>query len=319
MSTATDEGDAPPAPIASLLVVNGAAVPRPLRTRIVSLAPRLLPGCRIEISQEAGDVERQVAEAARAGARRVVVAGGDGTVHEAVNGLQGTDTELAIVPCGSGNDFARGLGLPSEAEAALTCAATEHARTLDCGTVTCPDFLGQTRTRAFANIAEAGLGGEVVRLAARARALVGRSLGYYGALVVGLLRCSPVSVRLFIDGVAVEPRPLNNLIVANGQYFGGGMHPMPAARLDDGRLDVARIRELGRAALLYQSPLVHRGLPEQHPHIDHWRAVEVRAESDEWVLVEADGELMGTLPAVFHVRPASLRVVAPSPRNQAGS
>lgn len=295
------------------IIVNGAAVTPRLRARIEAAVARRGDRWEVVVTTGPGDLERMAIEAARAGAPRVVVAGGDGTVHEAANGLAGTETALGIIPAGSGNDFVRTLRVPRRTEEAVACALDGHVRCIDVVDVTCRDLLGRTQTRIFVNIAEVGIGGEVVKLAALARRFAGRALGYHAGMLAALARNRPVPVRLQIDGVEARPGGLNNLIVANGQFFGGGMHPIPHANLDDGRIDVARIRDLGRLSLLRQSPLVLRGLPMAHPNIDHWSAQEVVAESDAWVLVEADGELLGTLPARFRIRPRALRVVCPSP------
>lgn len=293
----------------SHLIVNTAALQGRRRARLEDLAKRHLADLHIAPTERAGDVVRLAEEACRSGVQRLVVAGGDGTVHEAANGIRGYEIELAIVPGGSGNDYVKSIGIPRDFVRALEMAAGGVVRQLDAVEITCRGFDDSLLKRVFVNIAEAGIGGEVVRLAAGLRGIVGRRIGYHAGLAVGLLRTVPRKLRLVIDGTEVRTDCLNNLIVANGQYFGGGMHPVPEALLDDGLLNVVLIHDLGRVGLVRQSHLIQTGLPHDNPNIDHWQAREVIAESPDPVLVEADGELLGLLPATFRVLPRALRVV----------
>lgn len=296
---------------AAVVLMNASAVSKRTQAQVEERIGRLLPACRVLRSQAPGDIERLAALARDSGAGRVIVVGGDGTIHEAANALAGSATALAVVPAGSGNDFVRSLGIPRAIDAALACAVSGTVSALDAIRVTCVDGAGSPVSRICVNIAEAGMGAEVVALSERTRRFVGRTLGYHAALAIRLFTARPQPVRLWVDGIEVPERPLNNLIVANGRYFGGGMHPMPHAALDDGRLDAARIRDLGPLGLLWHSPLIQIGLPAEHPFIDQWTLQELRAEAEGVVPVEADGELLGQLPAIFAVMPGALRVVCP--------
>lgn len=236
-------------------------------------------------------------------AERIVAFGGDGTVHAIANARPGA--ELAIVPCGSGNDFVKTLGIPLDPAEALRLAP-EPARPVDV-----VEYEVGGRTGRFLNIAEAGFGGRVVAHATRMRKVTGRRMSYKLGILTALAgyRLRPVIVE--IDGRRVGEYLLCNLIVANGQYFGSGMRPMPDARPDDGLLDIAVLNEFGRWKILRQSKVLRTGLPKNHQKIHHFRGREVRAISDSEVAVEADGEILGNLPARFRVLPQGLRVVRP--------
>ncbi|MBI2899575.1 MAG: diacylglycerol kinase family lipid kinase [Planctomycetes bacterium] len=237
-------------------------------------------------------------------AGRIVVVGGDGTIHAVANARPGA--EIAIVPCGSGNDFVKTLGIPCDAESALRLIAGP-ARPVDVVEYEC----APGRRGRYLNIAEVGFGARVVAHAAKLRKVTGRRMSYRLGIVTALAghRLSPIT--LDIDGRRVGEYLMTNLIVANGQYFGSGMRPMPDARPDDGLLDIAILNEFGRWKILSQAKVLRSGLPKNHQKIHHFRGREVRVTSPAEVAVEADGEVLGNIPACFRVIPHGLRVVCP--------
>ncbi len=234
---------------------------------------------------------------------RVVVFGGDGTVHALLN--SGSTAEVAIVPCGSGNDFVKTLGIPRDPAEALKLAGGP-ARPMDVVAYE----VGNRRGK-YLNIAEVGFGGRVVAHATKLRSVTGRKMSYSLGILTALAGHRLRPIALEIDGRVVGEFLATNLIVANGQYFGSGMRPMPDARPDDGLLDIALLNEFGRWKILTQAKVLRTGLPKNHQKIHHFRGREVRATSRETVAVEADGEVLGNLPACFRVLHHGLRVVCP--------
>lgn len=237
-------------------------------------------------------------------ADRVVVFGGDGSVHAVANARPGV--EIAIVPCGSGNDFLKTFGIPLDPEAAIRVAASGRPRPVDV-----VEYEVQGRRGRFVNIAQIGFGARVVAHATKMKPFTGRRTSYALGILTALLghRLEPVAVE--IDGKRVGEYLLTNVILANGQYFGSGMHPMPAAVPDDGLLDVAVMNEIGRWKIVTQKGMLRVGLPRDHQKIHHFRAREVRVLSDRPVLCEADGEVLGNIPAVFKVISNGFRVICP--------
>lgn len=237
-------------------------------------------------------------------ADRAVVFGGDGSVHFVANARPGI--EVAIVPCGSGNDFVKTLGIPLDPEAAIRVAATGRPRPVDV-----VEYEVGARRGRFVNIAQVGFGARVVAHATRLRPVTGRRTSYVLGIFTALLghRLRPVTVE--IDGTKVGEYLLTNVIVANGQYFGSGMRPMPAAAPDDGLLDVAVMNEIGRWKILTQKGMLRVGLPRDHQKIHHFRGREVRVTSEVPVLAEADGEVLGNIPAMFKVISNGFRVICP--------
>jgi YegS/Rv2252/BmrU family lipid kinase len=188
-----------------------------------------------------GHAAEAAAEALRAGDRFLVAAGGDGTVHEVVNGMLAggrpvaADAVLGVLATGSGCDFVKSFGIPGDAVRAARRLTGDAVRTIDVGKVTFADG-GATTVRYFANIAEAGLGGSVVARASRLSGVFAATRYFFGFWLT-LPRFRPATVRLDADGQAFE-WVAQNVVVANCRFYGGGMQISPNSRPDDGRLDV---------------------------------------------------------------------------------
>ncbi|MFN2555933.1 MAG: diacylglycerol kinase family protein [Nitriliruptorales bacterium] len=246
------------------------------------------------------------------GIRFVVAVGGDGTVHEVVNGLidpetgaRADDVVLGIVPAGSGSDFARTFGLDRSPE--------QLARHLD-GAELYPIDLGRIRltgrdrrpvTFAFANVAEVGYGAIVVERANRLPRFLGASRYLFG--VFAAIRHFGVRpARVVLDHTEV-PGPLSNLVVANGQFFGGGMKVAPRALPDDGRFNVQLWRGAPKDVFL-MTPRIRKGEHVPHPEVREYQSARVEVHSEEPLLVEADGEVLGTTSATFDLLPKALNL-----------
>ena len=247
------------------------------------------------------------------GERFLVAAGGDGTVHEVINGmiLNGTatapDAVLGVVAAGSGCDFVRTFGLPGDAGSAASRLAGDRVRVIDVGTVTCPD--GETnpttRTRYFVNIAEAGLGGAVVARTAR----LGRFLGaarYASGFWLTLPGFRPAPVRLDADGQVSSWRAFN-VVVANCSFYGGGMRISPKSDPGDGLLDVL-VMTGPKSDAFATLPKVYRGSHLPHRNIAELRAGRIQVDADPPFPVEADGEVVGTTPVSFGIIPGVIRL-----------
>jgi diacylglycerol kinase (ATP) len=256
-----------------------------------------------------GHATAAATEALHGGARYLVAAGGDGTVHEVLNGMLAADGSLAaedavlgVLPIGSGCDFVRSFGIPRDAARAARHLAGDATRVIDVGRVT---YGTGGQVRYFANIAEAGLGGSVVARAAGLPGLLG-GLRYSAAFWLALPRFRPGPVRVTADGTEVSARMLN-VVVANCQYYGGGMRISPKSSADDGLLDVLAMTGPRRDACT-TLPRVYRGRHLPHPQIAELRGSLVRVESEVPLPIEADGELLGTTPATFEIVPGALRL-----------
>jgi YegS/Rv2252/BmrU family lipid kinase len=303
-------------------IVNPAAG----RGRARRLWPRIEPRLRAAVSDltvawtsAPGEATHLARSAARAGHERLVAVGGDGTFHEVVNGLYGTDSprragapRLLPLACGTGDDFRRSLGVPPVPEA-LSRLPALRSRRIDLLRVNYTNRRGE-RARCHAlNVTSFGLSGRIVRTLQRRRAsrsLLPARLQYVGALLRALLSHRPVAADLVLDGSALPGSSLHLAAVANGHSFGGGIRIAPGAVLDDGRLRVTVLHDTPAAALLCRLPRFYRGTHSaiEGVTIRTGRRLTARPRQSESVPVEADGELLGRLPAAVTVVPDALRL-----------
>jgi YegS/Rv2252/BmrU family lipid kinase len=278
--------------------------------RIESVLNQANLGYRIVRTTHPGHATEAARQALRDGERYLVAVGGDGTVHEVVNGMisgggpVAADAVLGVVAAGSGCDFVRSFGLPPDAEQAAARLAGDRVRPIDVGTVTFTDQ-GVTRTRCFVNIAEAGLGAAVV---ARAAGL-GRFLGgarYAAGFWLTLPRFRPSAVRLDANGQHRAWRAFN-VVVANCRFYGGGMQISPNSDPGDCLLDIL-VMTGPKSDSFTTLPKVYKGAHLPHRNIAELRAAQVSIEAEPGFQVEADGELLGVTPASFGIIPGAIRL-----------
>lgn len=258
-----------------------------------------------------GDATEAARQALADGCRYLVAVGGDGTVHEVVNGMFADsepiapDAVLGVVPAGSGSDFARTFGLHIPPSRLVRHLATDAVQPIDVGRVRYTGSDGAAAERLFVNIGEVGYGAEAVRKADHYPRWLGRVrylLAAYGA--IRAVRRPQTTVRLATNERTL---PLVNLVVANAQFFGGGMKVAPRALPDDGRLNVlAFFGERSQVFTLTQR--LYRGEHLPNPHIAEWQSPVVAVDPPVPLGVEADGQYLGATPAEFSLLPQALRL-----------
>jgi diacylglycerol kinase (ATP) len=242
----------------------------------------------------------------------VIAVGGDGTVHEVVNGLvdartgmvRGEDPVLAVVGNGSGCDLVRTFGLDRPPERLIDHLVTDATLRIDLGRVVLIGPDGHPRTELFHNIAEVGFGADVVRLAAR----LPRRLGpgrYAVGIVAAWGRFRRVQTTVRVDG-GERSEQLCNVIVANGQFFGGGLKVAPRALPTDGRFNVQTWGGTPKDVLV-AARLLRTGLHLARDDVREWQSAEAEVHGVRPLAVEADGEVLGTTPARFDLLPSVLR------------
>lgn len=297
------------APERLLVAVNPAASFGRNRAVGPAVAERLVrEGYEVAMLREANfELLRREAERAFAhGTDGVVVVGGDGMASLGVNLVAGTAVPLGIVAAGTGNDLARGLGLPVDDPAAgterLVAQLRAPARTIDAGVVR----QGSVDTW-FAGVVSAGFDAVVNERANRMTRPRGPSR-YTLAILRELATFRPRNYVLTIDGVRREQRAML-VSVANNSSLGGGMRIAPHADLTDGLLDVFIVHPLSRAAFVGVFPKVFAGEHVDHPAVEFVTAREVTIEADD-VVAYADGERIGAPPVSVRVVPGALRVLA---------
>lgn len=249
--------------------------------------------------------------AADNGYRYLVAVGGDGTVHEVANGLLNSacskETTLGIISTGTGSDFNRSAGIPRDYINSCSCLTSPHRLLIDVGVV---EYYkkGQKQRRFFVNAAGAGFDAAVVEATESMPKYFGGTIPYVAGLLRTLLRYRNKKVTLSIDNRTETARVLS-VVVANGAFIGGGMKIAPLAKLNDSLLDVLILGDISKVDLLKTFPKVYKGTHLTHPKVRSEKAILISAESEERILVYADGELLGEGPASFRLIPATLNVV----------
>jgi diacylglycerol kinase (ATP) len=264
----------------------------------------------VALTEAAGDAARLARTALDKGRRFLVAVGGDGTIGEVVNGMLADDRPvcddavLGVVAAGRGCDFIKTFGIPPLPGHAAAHLDGPESFPFDVGKVV---FLrdGKRVSRYFANIAEVGLGAEVARRAARLPGALGPTV-YLVAFWATIVRHRAARVCVDLVDRTYEGE-MRNLVVANGQFFGGGMKIAPRAAPTDGLLDV-QIQTASRSEAIALLPKVFKGEHVPHPEIREAKRVKVSITSERPLPVEADGEVLGETPATFELLRNALRL-----------
>jgi YegS/Rv2252/BmrU family lipid kinase len=286
----------------------------------------------------AGDATERTRAALRDGYNLIAVVGGDGTLSEAVSGFfefredENTvvshlplaikpNAALAILPAGTGDDFARGLAGKREPLEKWLGKFIAYARNDDARAARVVDVIRgrveQQGARDFIclNVATIGLGAEVAARVAAQGTLMKRLPGearFVSASCGALAAWRERLVRVTVDESEVIEGRTNLIALANGIYAGGGMMFAPDARNDDGLIDLLLSHGLSRATILRELPRIRRGEHLANKHVRLIKARHVRVETDkpeDALLVEADGNVRGHTPAEFRIMPGAIRIV----------
>ncbi|MEA2559030.1 MAG: hypothetical protein QOH06_534 [Acidobacteriota bacterium] len=267
-----------------------------------------LPDSHVLRTEAAGDAERFAREAVRDGADLVVAAGGDGTLNEVLNGLSEDfgKARLGLIPLGTGNDFARSIGVPSDLEGAMTVLLEGTVRSLDVARAVIGGS-GET-CRYFVNMSAGGFSGEVSERASDAKETWG-PLAYMRAAIGALPELKGFLTTITLNGAETLSLETYNIVISNGRYVASGIPAAPKAVLDDGLLDVmiAPATTLPQLAVLVPQVLLGRHL--ESDLLLFRRATRVEIECDPPMAFNVDGELIGAGTASFEILPRALRVI----------
>ena len=241
------------------------------------------------------------AQTAAAEGETVVAVGGDGLLRPIAGALKGTDSAVALIPAGRGNDFARVLGIPTDPGEAARLAVEGEERLLDVASVEGTPYMG---------IASFGFDSDANRIANEARVVKGDAVYIYAALRA-LTAWKPAGFTVTVDG---ERHAFTGYTVAvgNSKVYGGGMFILPMAELDDGLLDVIVCERVGKLRFLRDLPKVFKGRHLDLPYTKFLRGEVIEVSSDRPFVIYADGDPIGATPAIIRVERRCLRVIAPS-------
>jgi YegS/Rv2252/BmrU family lipid kinase len=249
------------------------------------------------------DIEhaRVEARAAVAGGETVIAIGGDGLLRPIAAELRGSESALAIVPGGRGNDLARVLGIPTDTAAATRIAVDGREWAMDMALVDGEPYLG---------IASFGFDSDANRIANEVRLLRGNVVYLYAALRA-LIAWRPARFTVTVDGVRHEVTGFS-AGVANSRAYGGGMFVAPQAELDDGLLDVVACGQIPRRRFLFGlMPKIFKGSHLSEPYYHVWRGTSIKLAADRDFTIYADGDPIGDVPARVEVDARCLRVIVP--------
>ena len=304
---------------------------------------------QLMLTSASGDAKRFAQEAVSDGTRFIIACGGDGTLHEVVNGIATVpDVTLGVLPCGRGNDFAAAIGVPLKPEAAIATLLSGTAIRVDLGC--CynsnqpsaasnqeetgteerkdgevgphpsihPSIHSSTESREptadcyFVTIATCGYDTEVSRRAAKGTPLFAGTASYAYAAVETLFYYDPPSVHLEGDFGTYEG-PL--LLAATGitSRYGGGFKIVPDARINDGLFDVCIVRPVSSVTVLRLLVTLFWGGHVKHPAVSMHQTRTLKIETDTPMLLYADGEPMCETPATIEIIKDGLVVMAPRP------
>jgi YegS/Rv2252/BmrU family lipid kinase len=242
-------------------------------------------------------------EARRAAAdgETVVALGGDGLLRPLAGALKNSESALAIVPGGRGNDLARVLGIPTDPAEAARVAVEGEERLLDVANVEGTPFMG---------VASFGFDSDANRIANEAKLVRGNAVYVYAALRT-LAVWRPARFTVVVDGERHEMTGYT-VAVGNSKAYGGGMYVLPQAELDDGKLDVALVKQASKLRSLWDLPKLFKGSHTDLDYMEFLRGEEIEVSSDRPFVIYADGDPIGATPAVMRVERRCLRVIAPA-------
>ncbi|MGD8239422.1 MAG: diacylglycerol kinase family lipid kinase [Armatimonadota bacterium] len=257
------------------------------------------------LTEGPGDAVRLARDAVDEGVDAVFACGGDGTLSQVLTGLLDTGVPGGMIPAGTGNDFARTIGLNRDAARAARQLVDGHPEDID--------LLEVNDSVLWAvNIIGVGFDAAVAARINRRRRLTGGRLAYLTGVAQELCGYRPTDLRLEVDGERWEGRALL-LAVANAQSYGGGMRIAPAAAVDDGLLDVVLVEHMGRLDFLRTFPKVLRGTHIHHPAVRTWQAKEVTVDTPEPSPALVDGDVECDTPLRVRVSEGRARFWMPPP------
>lgn len=275
-------------------------------------------------TERSGQGSEIARDAAIAGHRFIIACGGDGTINEVVNGIldSGTDAELGVLPSGTGGDFRRFIGMTNETRSAAKQLRTGTTKSIDVGRVEFLGPSGEKESRHFINISSFGIAASVATRVADSGflnwlPLSGAARGkvrFAASTLEEAMNLRTFDLKVRIDDGPEQNLRTINLCVCNTSHFGGGMNIAPDARIDDGFFDVVGIGDLGFKKLVVAAPRLYGAGILKVEGVTSGKARKIHAESADGkiVQIEADGEVVGSLPATYEILPARLKVRTPS-------
>lgn len=262
---------------------------------------------RVHFTQQPNHATELVHELRRSEEPRAIIAvGGDGTIHEVINGLVGSTIPLGIIPAGSGNDFCRGMGIPLQYDKALERILKNEQKVID---------VGRINDTYFATIVGIGFDGQVALETHHSKnkkllnlAGIG-SIPYIINVLKVLLYYKPTNVDLYIDSIKTTHQKVWLIAIANSPFYAGGMMICPDAKNNDQLFDICIVKGISRWEFLQIFPSVFKGEHIHHPSIITLKGKKLKILSSTPLTAHGDGEIIGNTPFKIMISPASISVL----------
>ncbi|MDQ6656307.1 MAG: diacylglycerol kinase family lipid kinase [Verrucomicrobiota bacterium] len=264
------------------------------------------PASTVEFTRNPGDATRIAGAAVEQGYECVIAAGGDGTLNEVVNGMapHAAQLRIGLIPLGTGNDFARMLGLPTDVDDCIDFLVSGKIRPTDLVRVT------SDAPRFFVNVSAGGFSGTVnEKLTPEIKQSWG-PLAYVRCAAEALPELRAYCTEITLDNTSTLSLDLYNVVIANGRYVAGGTLIAPEASIDDGQLDIILIPENAAADLALVVAQIAMGRHLTSEGVVFRRAAKVEVKSEPGMWFNVDGELIGNDPATFEIMPRALQFLA---------
>ena len=234
----------------------------------------------------------------------IIALGGDGTINEVINGLVDTDAVLGVIPCGTGNDYAREIGIPKDIPEAVNILLQHHEETLDVG-----EFQG----RYFANAIGFGFDAKVNEIAQRMKYLKGTAV-YIAAIIQSLWKYNAIDMEVHMNGTVRQEKTY--LVAAgNGTSVAGGVMLTPAASLNDSLLDICHVEDIGVGTIARHAPKLFDGRIGEVKQVTLSRSPYLQIETDSYLPIHMDGEILASETTSYsvNIRPGAIRVITQNP------
>ncbi|MFZ7102964.1 MAG: diacylglycerol/lipid kinase family protein [Peptococcaceae bacterium] len=256
----------------------------------------------IEFTQHPGHAVEIAREAKNLDINGIIIVGGDGTLHEVINGLAGLSIPLGLIPTGSGNDLSRTLNIPQDPLEAIIVIA--QGKTIQIN-------IGEVNDGYFLNLASIGFDAAVANWVNKNKVFKGK-YAYWAAIFYHILRNKHYKLTINMDGNLLE-KECTLVAVANGKYYGAGQKIAPQAALGDGLFDVVIVSAVTRMEIIKTLPGIRAGKHVENPHVTIYKAKNVIIDSEKKknIPVQADGEKLGELPQAFQISKKELKLFIP--------
>ncbi|MBK5251414.1 MAG: diacylglycerol kinase family lipid kinase [Peptostreptococcaceae bacterium] len=240
-------------------------------------------------------------KACREGFTYIISVGGDGTLFEVVNGVYGESVSVGIIPCGTGNDFSRTICIPTNFKKQMDVIHGGNEKWVD---------VGKANDRYFINVFSFGIDALITRETQKIKKYLPGTFAYVAATIKMLMTYKPVEIHMESDDGVFNGKVML-VAFGNGEYYGGGMKITPGASVDSGDFQICIVKALKRTKFLKLFPMVFSGKHVDREEVEVFRAKRILVKSNDKVLLNADGDIIGECPVEVNLLPRSIKIIVP--------